>query len=106
MSAPTPEFQLELVKVLLAIAWADHRIVRTEADMIRDVARKLGVDAWGMTQIEVWLSKEADLPKPNLELLKQHKRAVLATVRTLVMADNRIAPEEAVMVKEIEAALE
>ncbi len=98
-------FQVELVKLLLAVAWADHRIVRTEADMVRDVARTLGLTASELAEVERWLGNEASLPAADLELLKPHKHAVLAAAHTLVMADDRIAPEEAALLHEIERAL-
>jgi hypothetical protein len=57
------------------------------------------------TQMESWLAEQGAVPAADYALLKQHKSAVLAALRTLVLADNRIAPEEAVMLKEIEAKL-
>jgi uncharacterized tellurite resistance protein B-like protein len=105
MTTAPDDFQLELIKVLLCVAWADHRMVRTEAELIRDVARKLGLSEPHRLQMEAWLQQETPLPQPDYARLKPHKRAVLAALRTLILADNRIAPEEAIMLKEIEAAL-
>ncbi|HEX7480805.1 MAG TPA: hypothetical protein VF331_23590 [Polyangiales bacterium] len=102
---PGDTFHLELVKLLLRVAWADHRVVRAEAELIRDLCRKLGVSTEVKAQVEVWLRQEHPAPTADMRLLKQNSRAVLAAVKTIVLADNRIAPEEAVMLAEIEASL-
>lgn len=98
-------FHLELVKLLLKVAWADHRVVRAEAELIRDLCRKLGMSAQVKAQVEAWLRSEHPAPTPDMHLLRQNTRAVLAAVKTIVLADDRIAPEEAAMLAEIEAAL-
>ena len=104
--ALTPEVQLELVKVLVAVAWADHRVVRTEVELIRNMVRVLGLTDDTRAQVDAWLSGRQPLPKPDYARLKPHKAAVLAAMRTLVRADDSIAPEEEQMLREIEAALE
>jgi Tellurite resistance protein TerB len=103
--ALTPDVQLELLKVLVTVAWADHRVVRTEADMVRDVASKLGLSDAARAHVDAWLTGRERLPAPDYARLRPHKAAVLAALRTLVRADDGIAPEEAQMLQEIEAAL-
>jgi uncharacterized tellurite resistance protein B-like protein len=99
-------FRVELIKLLLKVAWADHRVVRAEKELIRDLCKKLGMPAEEIAQVEKWLPDENGVPAPNIDVLKPNKAAVIAAMRTMVMADNRIAPEEAALMAEIETALE
>lgn len=102
MNAP---FQLELLKLLAKVAWADHSVARTEASVLRDLARNMGFAAPQLAEVETWIAREDAVPEPDLALLRQHKHAVLAAVRTVVMSDDRIAPEETEILRKITAAL-
>jgi Tellurite resistance protein TerB len=98
-------FRVELIKLLLQVAWADHRAVRAEAELIRELCHKLGLSTEERAQVEQWLVRERGLPVPNLDVLRPNKAAVMAAARMMVLADDRIATEEAALLSELEAAL-
>lgn len=96
MNRPSPiaEVNVETLKLLLQVAWADDTLDPKE----REAMVKLG-PAWGvpeemMTMLIKHLDLGKPLPQPNLKLLRQHRDVVLAAAEWFVGVDGVIDETE------------
>lgn len=96
---------LETLKLLLQLAWADHRIEEAEAQRILSRARALGLLEVELEIFASYLSGSAPLPAPDLGLLRLHREEVLATVQQFLEESGAICAEEDAVVAEIRALL-
>ena len=97
--SPLPEVNVETLKLLLQVAWADDTLDPKE----REAVVKLG-PAWGVPQETMdLLLKHLDmgkpLPQPNLKLLREHQcqRVIIVTSwfhsRRALSSFRKYAPE-------------
>ena len=99
------EFRIEVLKLLLQVAWADHEVQPEEAQTIRDIARQYRLDDEQLSQLEGYLSGEAALPAPNLGILRERRQEVILAVQTLLLSDLQVVAEEREILAEIEELL-
>jgi uncharacterized tellurite resistance protein B-like protein len=104
-SAGEALLQLEVIKLLLQVAWADLAVDAAEADLVIERARKLGLSERDLEQVHQYLSGERPLPPPDLALLRARHDEVLDAVRELIHADQRVSHEETTILQQIELAL-
>lgn len=103
MSAST--FRIEVLKLLLQVAWADHEIQPEEAQSIRDIARQYRLDDEQLAELERYLAGDEPLPAPNLGVLRDRKQEVMLAVQTLLLSDLQVVAEEREILAEIDAML-
>ena len=96
---------LEILGLLLQVAWADEEVGSREATSIISRARRLDLEDDYIGILEACLSGEKTLPPPDMGFLRQHRDEALAAVRMLVAADNVVTEGEAELLREIEELL-
>jgi hypothetical protein len=98
-------FRVEVLKLLLQVAWADHEIQPDEAHTIRDIARQYRLDQDQLAELERYLAGQEPLPAPNLGVLRERKQEVMIAVQTLLLSDLQVVSEEREVLAEIETLL-
>ncbi|ADO71374.1 TerB family tellurite resistance protein [Stigmatella aurantiaca] len=98
-------FHIELLKLLLHVAWSDDDLDPSEARALLGAARQWNLPPVELQRLERCLEKGERLPAPNLGLLRQRPDDVLSTVRTLIGCDARIQRSEEEMLAEIRELL-
>jgi hypothetical protein len=103
--SPGSAFTLELVKLLVQVAWADHDVAPAEAEALLGFARRGGLAERDLTNLAAMLSGQVPLAPPNLGLLKQRRTEVLRAVKDLLLSDLHLAEEEEELLSQIAALL-
>lgn len=96
---------LEILGLLLQVAWADEEVTSEEATSIIGRAEALEIGEDHIALLEACLSGEKTLPPPDMGFLRKHRDRALAAVRTLVQADDQVNPDESEILKQIEEML-
>jgi uncharacterized tellurite resistance protein B-like protein len=99
------QFRLEIIKLLLQVAFADDDLDPSEAAMIIDLAKRWQLPEADITSLAQVVTKRERLPPPNLAVLKARKAEVVQLARTLQYADGSVAPDEKDMIAQIEELL-
>jgi uncharacterized tellurite resistance protein B-like protein len=89
------EDRLNLMRFVCSFAWADFEIQDEERAYVSRLIRQLGLDAEEQKQVNEWLK----VPPPAEEvdptrIPKEHREVFLNAVRSVVMADGRLDPDE------------
>ena len=107
MSALTEDvvFHIEVVKLLLQMAWSDDDLDTEEREQIRISATKWGVPPADLQILLERLDQGEPLPVPNLKLLRRKPEAAIAAARRLMLADGKIQASEAEMLAQIKEML-
>ncbi|MBK7861511.1 MAG: TerB family tellurite resistance protein [Archangiaceae bacterium] len=98
-------FHVEVVKLLLQMAWSDDALDPEEREHIRTAAVKWGVPDDELAVLMERLDQGQPLPVPNLKLLRQKPEAAIAAARRLMLADGKIQAGEADMLAQIKEML-
>ena len=98
-------FHIEVVKLLLQVAWSDDDLDPEEREQVRASAQKWGVPPPDLQILMARLDEGEPLPVPNLKLLRKKPEVALAAVRKLMLADGKIAQGEAEMLAQIKELL-
>lgn len=101
------ELHSEILKLLLQVAFADHKIEESEVSYIMEYAARNEISEFETSVIKQFLTdKGTSLPPPNFALLREHKEKVMGEVRRLVRADRNICENEREVFDEIEDLLQ
>lgn len=98
-------FALELVKLLVQVAWADGDVAPAEAEALLAFARRNGLDQDELQSLSAMLTGRAPLAPPNLGLLKERRTDVLRAVKDILVSDLEIAEEEEEVLEQIAGLL-
>ncbi|MDF3070293.1 MAG: hypothetical protein K0R38_5894 [Polyangiaceae bacterium] len=98
-------FALELVKLLVQVAWADHEVAPAEAEKLLGYARRSGLTDQDLAGLSAMLTGRAPLVPPNLGVLKERRTEVLRAVKELLLSDLEIAEEEEEVLEQVAALL-
>ncbi|MFZ9887340.1 MAG: hypothetical protein ACO3JL_07545 [Myxococcota bacterium] len=96
---------MELLKLLLQVAWADDKLHALEAESLTQLADALLPNDRHFEAVHAWIEGTLPLPAPDLQLLRAHKEDVLLEVRRVIFADQVFAKEEGVMLAQLEQLL-
>ncbi|ACY17769.1 hypothetical protein [Haliangium ochraceum] len=96
---------LELIKLLLQVAWADDRVEDFERAHLRAMAQEGGLDAEQSAALEACLDGHAPLPAPDLGFLRAHRDAALAAAQQLMVGDHEVARGELIVFDELRTLL-
>jgi uncharacterized tellurite resistance protein B-like protein len=102
---PPAAFALELVKLLVQVAWADHAVAAAEAEALLAFARRSALPEAELTSLRDMLTGRAPLSPPNLGLLKARRTEVLRAVKQLLLSDLEVAEEEEEVLTQIATLL-
>jgi tellurite resistance protein len=96
MNRPSPiaEVNVETLKLLLQVAWADDTLDPKEREAVVKLGPDWGVPEETMTMLLKHLDLGKPLPQPNLKLLRQHRDVVLAAAEWFVGVDGVIDETE------------
>lgn len=98
-------FHIEVVKLLLQMAWSDDELDPEEREQIRMAATKWGVPPADLQMLMQRLDEGEPLPVPNLKLLRKKPEVAIAAARRLMLADGKIQAGEAEMLAQIKELL-
>jgi uncharacterized tellurite resistance protein B-like protein len=98
-------FHIEVVKLLLQMAWSDDELDQAEREQVRAAATRWGVPPATLQILLERLDQGEPLPVPNLKLLRRKPEAAIAAARRLMLADGKIAAGEAEMLQQIKELL-
>lgn len=96
---------LEVVKLLLQVAWSDLELSSKEIAVLLEVAQKWGVPEKEAFELVGAIADRRALPAPNLGLLRQHRDRALELVDEMAKADGIVVPHEEEMMAEIDGLL-
>lgn len=96
MNRPSPlaEVNVETLKLLLQVAWADDTLDPKERAAVASLGPKWGVPEETLAMLLMRLDTGKPLPQPNLGLLRQHRAVVLAAAEWFVGVDGVIDETE------------
>ena len=100
------EFNTELLKLLVQVAWGDDELGKGESEAIYGLGRSWNVPEGALTELRERLQAGKGLPAPNLGLLRGNPDAVLEAVRALVAVDGRLAESEVEMTVQVRGLLD
>jgi uncharacterized tellurite resistance protein B-like protein len=104
-SASNKAFAVELVRLLLQVAWADHDVAHAETEALLAFARRTGSSQNELEELAAMLAGRLPLVPPNLSLLKARRAEVLRAVKELILKDVNVAEEEEQLLTQIAALL-
>jgi tellurite resistance protein len=89
-----PQFNAEVLKLLLQVAWADDTLDPKERAFVASLGPAWHVSDEVMTVLLDHLDRGKPLPQPNLQLLRTRPDAVIAAGEALIAADGVIDGDE------------
>jgi len=99
------EVNVETLKLLLQVAWADDTLDPKERAQVAALGPQWGVPPEVMEVLLKHLDMGKPLPQPNLGLLRQHRAVVLAAAEWFVGVDGVIEESEKEFLKTVEELL-
>jgi hypothetical protein len=101
MSIRRDVFEVEVIKLLLQVAWADEAISSEEATRLLERALEMGLSEAHLAELGTYLRGEAPLPAPNLGLLKPRRQDVMREIRKLIQREGDLSDDESAVLDEI-----
>jgi hypothetical protein len=86
--------QLEIVKLLMQVAWADGEVAYQEMRHVLGWARDADLSEAQLSTIEACLRGDSKLPPPDLGLLRAHRDEALKAVEALIGSDEIVVEDE------------
>jgi hypothetical protein len=100
-----PDLHLEVIKLLLQVAWADHEVQPAERSVLLSYAREHGMPMEELKELSKYVKGEAPLPPPDLGYIRQHREQAMAAVCTLLGSDKRLKEDESEILAQLEEML-
>jgi acetoin utilization protein AcuB len=100
-----PRIDLEILKLLVQVAWADGEVVEEEIEHILGMARKSQASERELAELERSLTREKRLPAPDFGLLRRDPEAAMRAVEELVAVDDFIVEDEDEVMQQIRELL-
>lgn len=97
-------FNLEVLKLLLNVAWADGEVAPPEVNMVLGLGRSWSVPEPELQKL-IEHSRTTRPSEPDFVLLRTRADDAMEAARALVLADGKVAPEESALLKKVQAAL-
>ena len=97
---------LEILKLLLQVAWADHDVSADEIDHILALAQAADMSGETLELLASCLRGELQLPAPDLGMLRAHKERALLAAHKLIVSDDSIGEDEKETFREIKQLLD
>jgi hypothetical protein len=99
-------FNIEVLKLLLQLAWSDDTIALEEMNFLLGAAHTWGIPEKEVTELKRYLEEYESVPAPDLGLLRGRPDDVLEAARALIASDGRIHASEKEMLEELRIILE
>jgi uncharacterized tellurite resistance protein B-like protein len=98
-------FNIEVIKLLLQVAWSDQALTQSERLAIFGMGRSWLVPEDELQKLMEQLRLGGELPAPDLEVLRSRRDEVIEAVRALVAADGKLAHRERALLARISVML-
>lgn len=98
-------FNLEVLKLLLHVAWVDGAVDQTEANMLLGLGRSWTVPEVALQKLMEAVKAGKRPSDPDWELLRSRSDEALQAARGLVLVDGKVQKEEIALLKNVQAAL-
>ncbi len=98
-------FNIEVIKLLLQLAWVDRDVTHAERLVIRGLGRSWSVPETELNSLMESLKAGGALPEPDLEVLRTRPDDVLEAARALCVSDGKLAEGEKALLERITARL-
>ncbi|PTL81561.1 TerB family tellurite resistance protein [Vitiosangium sp. GDMCC 1.1324] len=107
MARPIAEddFNIEVLKLMLQLAWSDGQIDQQEVGTILGAARSWGVPELEVATLKKALEGTATPPAPDLALLRDRADEVFEAARALIACDGQLRAAETEMLEELRIIL-
>jgi tellurite resistance protein len=99
-------FNIEVLKLLLQLAWSDDAIAPQEVNFILGAARTWGVPEKDVADLKRYLEEYESVPAPDLALLRGRPSEVMEAACALIATDGRIHASEKAMLAELRIILD
>jgi len=99
------QFNLEVLKLLLHVAWVDGAVDQHEANMLLGLGRSWTVPEAALQKLLESIESGRKPSEPDYGLLKTRPDEVLQAARALVLSDGVVHPEETALLKKVQLAL-
>lgn len=97
--------EVEIIKLLLQVAWADHEVEEREVEHILELGKRASMSREELAALRDNLLNQKQLPPPNFARLREDPDAVMDAVRGLVGSDGFVVDDEAELMEEIHSLL-
>lgn len=98
-------FNLEVLKLLLNVAWVDGEVDQHEAQMVMGLGRSWGVPEMSLRALMDEMKAGKKPGEPDWALLKTRRDDAITAARALVLSDGKIQAEESAFLKRVIASL-
>ncbi len=98
-------FNLEVLKLLLTVAWVDGEVDQHEAQMVMGLGRSWTVPEADLQHLMAGVKAGQKPGEPDWALLKTRADDAIMAARALVLADGKVKPEESALLKKVLASL-
>ena len=98
-------FNIEVIKLLLQVAWVDRELTQAERLVIKGLGRSWNVPEAELTGLMDRLKAGGDMPEPDLEVLRTRPDDVLEAARALCVSDGALAQGEKALLERITTML-
>ncbi len=88
------QLNIETLKLLVQLAWADLEISSNETEYILSLATKFEASEDEIAELKGALGEGGKLPIPNLGLLRSKKDEVMKSIDEIIAIDDRIVEDE------------
>jgi uncharacterized membrane protein YebE (DUF533 family) len=105
MNATEERLNLEILKLLIQVAWADHEVAEDERRMLEERARVSGLGDEAVATLQRFLATEAKLPAPDFGFLRAHRDQAIAAAEKMVQSDDTVSASEQEVLVEIRELL-
>ena len=106
MTVPTdPRFQVEVLRLLVQVAFANDEITKAESEAILGKARARGVPATEVQCLADALAGKAPPPAPDLGVLRLHREEVMTLAREFAALDEGGDADEGQLMSVLEELL-
>jgi hypothetical protein len=99
------QFNLEVLKLLLHLAWVDGAVDQAEVNMLLGLGRSWTVPEQLLQKLMEAVKAGKRPSEPNWDLLRERPDDALQAARALVLADGKVVKEEIALLKSVQAAL-
>ena len=98
-------FNIEVIKLLLQVAWVDREITNAERMIVLGLGRSWSVPEAELHSLMDKFKAGGTLPEPDLEVLRTRPDDVMEAARAMCVADGKIAEGEKAMLERISSRL-
>ncbi len=98
-------FNVEVLKLLVQVAWVDGVIEQREALMVMGLGRSWTVDEPTLQGLLADMRAGRRPELPNLEVLRPRADEALEAARALMLSDGKVRAEEKALLEKVAAAL-